>query len=101
MVYVFIASVAVFVSATLFVFWESVARARIGGRARIRADRIVARTARATGRVGVHMRRFVLRDVFANVLHMCTYTALVVVRAVERVLTRGTNALRHRARKHK
>lgn len=101
MLYVLIISAAIFIATAALTFWESVSHVRVGGRTRLRIDRMVARVGRTTGRAGLYTRRFLLRDVIANMLHMCTYTALVIVRAVERMLARGANALRRRAHKHK
>ena len=101
MVYLLYVSLALLASTLALVFVEGGRQVRFGGRSRLRIDRTIARAARATGRAGVHTRRFFVRDVLANILHMGTYTALVCVRVVERTLARGAAALRRRARNHK
>jgi|GEM_PF-2453611 len=74
-------------------------RARFAAEIRAKLDELTVRLSHALREKGAIFLEYLHKDVFLKGLHMLTYVALLLVRAVERRLDKGTRFLRS-FRKH-
>lgn len=98
---VILGSLFVLVSFVLWAHLETTRGFRVGGPLRKRLDRHVSRTGFVLTHIDWHaFTRHVARTTAERVAHDIVHTTLVVVRAVERTLTRLIRSLRARVATH-
>ena len=98
---IILSSLLLLVAFVLWAHFETTRGFRVGASVRKRLDRQVARTGFVLTHIDWHaFTRHVTRTTLERVAHDVVHTTLVVVRAVERTLTRLIRSLRERVAKH-